>query len=297
MSLWKGNFSDEPGPQGSLELLEQRVLPMAGALVPDARRQDWLKEWHAELWQLRHGHRRTSGLLGRCSLTYGLVADAAWLRMDGMRDSARGSAAACLITLVACCLLCATTERVVAGSWHGFFHELAAHLFGLFGFVAVPAVFASIATYPLRPLRCDRRHVRVEGVLSAWARWNLFLGAKVTLTLTLCLLASVVAAEPMRMAIGRCADWGELFFSSLVVTAGMRWALMNQEQRCQKCLRLLSEPTRVGIPSRNFLEWSGTELVCTEGHGLLHVPEMPGSWCWYDLWVELDAGWSGLFSS
>jgi len=30
------------------------------------------------------------------------------------------------------------------------------------------------------------------------------------------------------------------------------------------------------------------ELACADGHGLLHVPEMRGSWCWYDRWVEQD---------
>ena len=84
---------------------------------------------------------------------------------------------------------------------------------------------------------------------------------------------------------------------AVTVTLGLRWALLNQEQRCQKCLRMLSQPTRVGYASRNFLEWNGTELICADGHGLLHVPEMQGSWCWYDLWVELDPSWSGLFGS
>ncbi len=37
-------------------------------------------------------------------------------------------------------------------------------------------------------------------------------------------------------------------------------------------------PARVGQPSRSFLAWNGTELICVDGHGLLHVPEMPTSW-------------------
>jgi hypothetical protein len=36
-------------------------------------------------------------------------------------------------------------------------------------------------------------------------------------------------------------------------------------------------------------------LACEDGHGLLHVPEMDGSWCWYDRWVELDSSLTGLF--
>lgn len=300
MSSLKNRFVRIAGGRDEGNWLEDKVLPLAGVLVPEVRRTEWLQEWNAELWQLRH-HRhylRDRRLLGPLSLAYGLIADAAWLRMDWVRSSARGSAAACLQSLTSYCLLCVAMGWVLAGSWHGFVAVLAAHFFGLFGFGAIPAVFASVATYPLRPLRCDRRHARTEeGFLSARTRWNLFLVAKIVLTLTLCFLASVVVTEPLRMVAGRCADWGELFSSALAVTLGMRWALLNQEQRCQKCLRMLSEPTRVGAASRNFLEWNGMELACAEGHGLLHVPEMQGSWCWYDRWVELDTGWSGLLSS
>jgi len=296
-------MSLRPGPMDSLTETAldwlDRFLPLAGSLVPGPQRLDWTKEWQAELWQLRHGQRRACqrSLAGIASLAYGLVADAAWLRLDWARDSARGSAASCLFTLFAYCLLCAAVELEIAGSLGAFLRVMMAHLFGSFVVVAVPAVVAAVGTYPLRPLRCDRQHAGLKRVLSARTRWNLFLVAKVGLTLALGFLISVVATVPARMAVGRYADWVELIVSSLVVTIGLRWALLNQEQRCQKCLRMLSEPTRVGAPSRNFLEWSGTELVCTEGHGLLHVAEMPGSWCWYDRWVELDPSWGGLFGS
>lgn len=282
----------------SLSLLERRVLPLAAMLAPGPRRAEWVKEWQAELWQLRHDSRSArGGSRAALSLAYGVVADAAWLRMDSVRESAPGSAGACLVTLSAFCALCAAAELELAGSWHAFARIVAAHFLGGFVFVAAPAMVAAVGTYPLRPLRCDRRHARGEGWISARARWNLFLAAKVALTLALGFFVSVVAVTPARMAVGRYADWVELLVSSLTVTVGLRWALLNQEQRCQKCLRMLSQPTRVGAPSRNFLEWSGTELACAEGHGLLHVAEMQGSWCWYDRWVELDAGWGGIFSS
>jgi hypothetical protein len=288
----------DPIAETALDWLDG-FLPVAGSIVPLPRRPDWVKEWRAELWQLRHGDRRAAHckLSEIFSLAYGLVADAVWLRLDWLRDSARGSAASCLVTLLAYCLLCAAMELEIAGSWHLFLQILTAHLLGSFVVVAVPAVVAAVGTYPLRPLRCDRQHAGPKRLLSARTRWNLFLVTKVGLTLALGFLISVVATVPARMAVGRYADWVELIVSSLLVTIGLRWALLNQEQRCQKCLRMLSQPTRVGAPSRNFLEWSGTELVCIEGHGLLHVPEMQGSWCWYDRWVELDPSWGGLFGS
>jgi hypothetical protein len=231
------------------------------------------------------------------SLAYGLAADAAWLRCDWMRESGKDSAAGCLAMLSAWCLLFAGVGWELTGSWRRFAGVMAAHFFGGFVFVAAPAMVAAISTYPLRPLRCARRHSRLSGRLSARARWNLFLAMKVGLTLLLGFLASMAVTAPARQLGGWWVDWLELLTFVVVVTASLRWALLNQERRCQKCLRMLSQPTRVGPPSRNFLDWSGTELVCSDGHGRLHVPEMQGSWCWYDHWVELDSSWSGLFPS
>ncbi len=41
-----------------------------------------------------------------------------------------------------------------------------------------------------------------------------------------------------------------------------RWILQDQRKRCPVCLRVLSNPARVGQASRNFLAWNGTELIC-----------------------------------
>ena len=302
---FNGDSSGHPARSRSLDswelldLLNRWILPFARAVVPPMRRLDWLREWQAELWHLRHGNRGgcNRSLLGTVSLAYGLMADAAWLRLDWVRESARGSAGSCLFTLFAWCLLGGAMELAITGSWRSLERVLASHFLGSFVFVAFPAICVAMATYPLRPLRCDRQHPGMKWILSARTRWNLFLCVKVGLTLALGFLASVLAAYPARLAVGRYADWVELLLSALVATIGLRWALLNQEQRCQKCLRMLSQPTRVGPPSRNFLEWNGTELVCADGHGLLHVPEMRGSWCWYDRWVELDPSWSGLFGA
>jgi hypothetical protein len=235
------------------------------------------------------------------SLAYGIAADATCLGLQSIRARAQTSAYNCLWILAAYCVFCIAVERVAESSWQAALHALAAHFFGLFIFVAVPGVLASVATYPLRPLRSHAQHARSMGRLSARARWSLFLAAKVTLTLGLGFLVSLVAAGPVHALVGRCSDWFELAFYALTVTAGMRWALLNQEQRCQRCLRMLNQPIRVGPASRNFLDWSGTELACSDGHGLLHVAEMHGSWCWYDVWLESDTKrdprWPELFGN
>lgn len=276
------------------------ALTLGQRLVPVAQRTEWAKEWRAELWHSEHGCRPVCSERQRTlSLAYGIFADALWLRTDWLQNWARVSAYTCLWVLGAYSLLCVLVERVAEGSWRGFFAVLTARFLGSFAFVMVPAVFAAIVTYPLRPLKCNGAHGGAKRLLSARTRWNLFLAAKLSLTLLLGFLATVVATEPARALAGVrlawLADWAEVLLSALVVTVSLRWALLDQEQRCQKCLRLLSQPMRVGPASRNFLEWSGTALACEDGHGLLHVPEMDGSWCWYDLWVELDSSLTGLF--
>jgi hypothetical protein len=77
---------------------------------------------------------------------------------------------------------------------------------------------------------------------------------------------------------------------------GLRWSLRDQRQRCPVCLGKLSNPARVGQPSRSFLAWNGTELICVSGHGLLHVPEMATSWFSEQRWLYLDASWEVLFA-
>ena len=39
---------------------------------------------------------------------------------------------------------------------------------------------------------------------------------------------------------------------------------------------------------------NGIELICTGGHGLLHVPEMLTSWFATQRWLCLDSSWSGV---
>jgi len=75
------------------------------------------------------------------------------------------------------------------------------------------------------------------------------------------------------------------------------WAVADQRARCRVCLRLMAFPVRIGCPGCLLLDWSGTELFCSEGHGLLHVPHMAPSWDEEaDRWVSLDDSWKGLFA-
>ena len=44
------------------------------------------------------------------------------------------------------------------------------------------------------------------------------------------------------------------------------------------CLRCLAFAIRVGCPGCLFLDWSGTELLCPDGHGVLYVPHHISCW-------------------
>ena len=76
----------------------------------------------------------------------------------------------------------------------------------------------------------------------------------------------------------------------LLALVGLRWSFEDHEQRCKDCLRSLASPERVGRPSHNLLEWSGTKQICLLGHGALSSPEMISSWCERSRWSERPAG-------
>jgi hypothetical protein len=296
MSKWPGHPATD-----RLSRLDEWLLPVASKLVPRERRADWAREWQAEFWHLRHGQhhsrRGQDGAVEILSLARGLVADAAWIGMNSLREGKRGSAQSCLIQLALSCVACGTVELIYAGSWRSLRDTFFRYFVGRFVLVALPAIFVALATMPRRPRKCNRGEERASGVLPAHARWNLFLIAKVALSLILGFLVCVLASIPVGKTLGHNGDWVDVMLSTVVLTTSLRLALDDQKHRCQRCLRLLRQPVRIGPPSYNLLDWNGTELVCADGHGSLQVPEMQGSWCWYDLWVELDPNWQTSFSS
>jgi hypothetical protein len=91
------------------------------------------------------------------------------------------------------------------------------------------------------------------------------------------------------------SEYIQLVSAFSICLFGLRWALRDQRERCPVCLGKLTHPARVGQPSRNFLSWNGTELICVGGHGLLHVPEIPTSWFSTQRWMYLDPSWEILF--
>ena len=158
----------------------------------------------------------------------------------------------------------------------------------ILGFLALPAITTvSLSEYSvsLNEISWPRRV----------CRW-LFLVAKVVLLLPIVYFASLDIAYGCTGFNSLQALYAQLVITFIVCLLGMSWALNDQRQRCPVCLRRVAHPARVGQFSRTFLAWSGTELICTGGHTLLHVPSLPTSWFSTQRWMFLDPSWKFLFA-
>jgi hypothetical protein len=165
--------------------------------------------------------------------------------------------------------------------------------FSLFLFALLLATLALPATTALPLGDYPVRHRRLPGTVDN-RRW-IFLAAKFILVLVIVDLCSTglaygfAASDPIR------ALYIQLATAFPALLFGFRWILQDQRRRCPECLRLLSNPARVGQASCNFLSWNGTELFCARGHGFLHIPELPTSWFSTQRWLCLDPSWLCLF--
>jgi len=120
-----------------------------------------------------------------------------------------------------------------------------------------------------------------------------FLLAKIALIL---LIAYFVPLDLAYARITPFSTYIQLFSCFFLCLLGMRWVMSDHRQRCPVCLRRVAHPARVGLLSRTFLAWNGTELVCPMGHTLLHVPGLPTSWFNTQRWMYLDDSWNFLFA-
>jgi hypothetical protein len=133
---------------------------------------------------------------------------------------------------------------------------------------------------------------------SLW--WGFFL-IKTMLLFALCFMgslelmgrASIMLTGAVHPFVGAFSTW--LFLVTAMIA--LSWSLHDQGRRCRFCLRRLSNEASVGTPGYLLLDWWGTELVCSDGHGILHVPEMKSSWQEFDQWVSLDESWKPLFEN
>jgi hypothetical protein len=158
----------------------------------------------------------------------------------------------------------------------------------LLAFLALPAITSvSLGEYNFSAHRPSR--------ISTVRRWG-FLAAKIALLLPAVYFASLDVAYWNTRTYSIPAQYVQLLATFGMCLFGLQWALKDQRERCPVCLRRVTNPARVGLAGRTFLAWNGTELICTSGHTLLHVPGMPTSWFSTQRWMYLDTSWKVLFA-
>jgi len=77
--------------------------------------------------------------------------------------------------------------------------------------------------------------------------------------------------------------------------APLSWAIRDQQRRCRVCLQRLGTPIQIGALGHVLLDWSGTEMVCADGHGVLYLPDSQANWLERARWDNLDDSWADLF--
>jgi hypothetical protein len=262
-----------------LPRLDRTLLRAFARLVPAAERADWSRSWHAELWHLHHRRRARPSLAVMADISFGLLNDALWLRAEGYRRTFSGTAVLCLATLLGLCTVALFAALTLAGTRTSLTAYLLEHLLRT-AYAAPLVIFVIFATAP-------RRHLqqRAPNHSLHWMKRQLFLVSKAALLLLLTFLLSADLSLPLHATGPNYADFLQLLSFVILSLLALRWCLADQETRCKHCLHALATPARVGRPSRNLLEWNGTELLCKHGHGLLSIPEMETSWCQSSQWI------------
>jgi hypothetical protein len=158
----------------------------------------------------------------------------------------------------------------------------------LLALLALPAITSvSLGEYSVNPHR------------TSWPRklyrWS-FLVAKIALMLPIVYFVSLDLAFGFPTFGREASVYIQLVACFGICLFGMRWVLKDQRQRCPVCARRVTHPAQVGLASRTFLDWNGTEMMCTGGHTLLHVPSLPTSWFGTQRWLYLDTSWGFLFA-
>jgi hypothetical protein len=259
----------------ALSRCDHYMLRAGAAIVPAADRDDWRRNWHAELWHMHHRRHRTN----INSLSAGLLRDALWLRAESWRRAYTGTAILCLASLLGLCAIAALLGIAACG-WEQFRALVDSRLIRFL--VESPLVVAvAFATSSSRYI--DQR---TTGRTLCWIRRQLFLSVKIALLLVLAFLLSIDLCLPLLPHTPMTADALQVFTFELCAIVGLMWAFRDQDQRCKHCLCALSTAAQVGRPSHNLLEWTGTQQACRFGHGVFSTPEMLSSWRQHSQWAE-----------
>lgn len=169
----------------------------------------------------------------------------------------------------------------------------------MFGIAVLVCILVAAAVFRVRPKHLFTA-LQPENRAAATRR-ALFFTAKTTLALAVVFIGCLEWSRSESAVLLASRDpGGGPFLLWLYILGAMGvlfWAVADQRARCRVCLRLLAFPVRIGCPGCLLLDWSGTELFCSEGHGVLHVPHLSPSWDEAsERWISLDDSWRDLFA-
>jgi hypothetical protein len=258
--------------------LHLAIIQTAALLVPASERAEWLAEWRTELWYVNR--RATAFCLGS-------ICDAFWMNRNAPAQItpprfSLESPVKCVMFLAGLTALSYLLAFGLTGEPGREIRQNDYQDLPLVCFCVGLQLLAILSS--VRPLRLGEYPVNryAPAVPLRLLRW-VFLAVKLALVAPMVLCAALALPPPL-------AGWVML----LGLLFGFRWVLTDQRERCPVCLRLLSNPARIGDPSQSFLGWYGTELVCSHGHGILYVPGNSTSWHETQRWQYLDPTWSHL---
>ena len=270
----------------------EMLLRATSLFVPRQERPDWLTEWRGELHHVLGCEVADRDCV---AFSLGAVPDAFWIGRHSLHRvwfPQLESPAECLtflgilaIASVSLALSLPQVRQEIFPPAYDRAPEINFLLALLVTCLMLPAVLPIFLRAGLRTERLSPT-MRTRG-------W-IFVGAKITLLLSLLYCGPVVLGQVLASSRGSSnvlqtfATIGGSLFAAF-------WVIHDQLKRCPSCLRRLTNPARVGDRSRSFLNFSGIEYVCVEGHGLLHVPDFPTSWFNEQRWLTLDGSWESLF--
>ena len=269
--LWKKEFGADPHVAGSVVRVGSRWATIAGVATEGpsslpGRVDAWLLEPDSQMASAGAGyvvaHLSDSGRSMMTSQQIQITSFAPHRSPDDMLGISLGNE--------------------MRGTWDVFRFAL------LLAFLALPAV----SSVTLGDLSVSVHKVSWPRRLLRWG----FLGVKIALLLPIVYFVSFDIAFSFTGLNNNQAMSIQAVSAFLICLFGMQWILNDQRQRCPVCMRRVDHPARVGQFSRTFLAWSGTELMCMNGHTLLHVPSLPTSWFSSQRWMYLDQSWEFLFS-
>lgn len=169
----------------------------------------------------------------------------------------------------------------------------------VFGIATLGSTLVTVAVCGLRMRETKRNWT---GIRSRWAlRRILYFVAKTVLGLALvCISGLELSRFPGAILLASRDPANGPFLLWLYIAGTMAilfLSVADSRRRCRHCLRWLVSPVRVGSPGSLLLNWSGTELICSKGHGVLHVPHMTTSWDGdAQQWITMDESWQELFA-